>query len=81
MRSAMTMGNRVVNATATVLDEEWDFVEGQQVRHKPTGLTGRVKWLPMSREAPFMYMEIYEHGWPVNEFKQDRISEFEAYDG
>jgi hypothetical protein len=56
--------------------ETTDWQIGDLARHKPTGLVGRVHWLPFMEDLPFMYIEIPDetHGAA---YRQGEVKEFE----
>lgn len=49
---------------------------GQLLRHKPSGLVGKLKWLPIQADLPFIYIEVEE---PF-QLRQGLIKEFEPVD-
>jgi hypothetical protein len=57
-------------------DETTDWKIGDFARHKPTGLVGRIHWLPFMEDLQFMYIEIPDetHG---TAYRQGEVKEFE----
>jgi hypothetical protein len=50
-----------------------DWKVGDPARHIPTGLVGRVLWLPIQQDLPFMYIDVDNS----LDIRQGQVHEFE----